>query len=73
VTWFDRPLPAPIYTPIVRRANATFMILARNSDKDGVASSIREIEEKFNSVAMYPYTFLNDEEFTQEFKEYVFS
>jgi hypothetical protein len=48
------------------------MILARNSDKDGVASSIREIEEKFNSVAMYPYTFLNDEEFTQEFKEYVF-
>lgn len=54
-----------------RRANATFIILARNSELKGVVESIQSIEDRFNRRYNYPYVFLNDEEFTDEFKEYV--
>ncbi|KAH8801849.1 glycosyltransferase family 15 protein [Flagelloscypha sp. PMI_526] len=51
------------------RANATFVILARNSDLSGTVQSIREVEDKFNRVYNYPYVFLNEEPFSDEFKE----
>lgn len=54
-----------------RRANATFVILARNSEIDGAVQSIRENEDKFNRKYKYPYVFLNEEPFTEEFKQYV--
>lgn len=54
---------------LVRRANATFVILARNSDMDGVLRSVRENEERFNRRYNYPYVLLNEEPFTDEFKE----
>lgn len=51
-----------------RRANATFVILARNTDLQGVIGSIREIEDRFNRQYNYPYVLLNEEEFTEDFK-----
>ena len=52
-----------------QRANATFLILARNSDLSGTVRSIREIEDRFNRKYRYPYVLLNDEPFTDEFKK----
>lgn len=52
-----------------RRANATLMILARNSDIDGVIQSIEQVESKFNRKFNYPWVLLNDVEFSAEFKK----
>jgi alpha 1,2-mannosyltransferase len=51
------------------RVKAAFVILARNSDLNGIRSSIRQIEDRFNRNFNYPYVFLNDESFTDEFKD----
>jgi alpha 1,2-mannosyltransferase len=53
------------------RANATFVILARNSDLDGTVRAVRSIEDRFNRDYHYPYVFLNDEPFTDDFKRFV--
>jgi alpha 1,2-mannosyltransferase len=50
------------------KANATFVILARNSDMDNTVRSVREVEDRFNTRHHYPFTILNDEPFTDEFK-----
>ena len=71
----------------IRKANATFVILgkahqttqlslltatlARNSDLNGVITSIKQMEDRFNKKYHYPYVLLNEEPFTQKFKEYV--
>ncbi|KAF7793212.1 hypothetical protein EIP86_004321 [Pleurotus ostreatoroseus] len=55
--------------PQTRRANATFVLLARNSDLNGVISSMKQMEDRFNKKYQYPYTFLNEEPFSKEFKE----
>jgi len=71
------PVPEEYYSPsgypnssqtIDRHANASFVILARNSDVDGTVRSIREIEDRFNRKYRYPYVFLNEEPFSDEFK-----
>ncbi|KAJ8078792.1 hypothetical protein PM082_013075 [Marasmius tenuissimus] len=54
-----------------RRANAAFVLLARNSDLNGVASSMRQMEDRFNRKYGYPYVFLNEEPFSEEFKQRV--
>ncbi|TRM59909.1 glycosyltransferase family 15 protein [Schizophyllum amplum] len=54
-----------------KRANATFIILARNSDLAGTVQSITEIEQRFNKRYQYPYVILNDQEFTADFKRTV--
>ncbi|KAJ7026979.1 glycosyltransferase family 15 protein [Mycena alexandri] len=51
-----------------KRANATFVILARNSDLDSTVRSVREVEDRFNRRHGYPFVLLNDEPFTEEFK-----
>lgn len=43
-------------------------MLARNSEINTAADSVRELEERFNKRFGYPWTFLNDEPFTDEFK-----
>lgn len=48
---------------------ACFVVLVRNSELDGIASTIEQIERTFNSKFDYPYVFLNDDEFTPEFIE----
>jgi len=56
---------------IDRRANATFVILARNREINAVIRSVREIENRFNRKYGYPYVFLNEEPFPEEFKRSV--
>ena len=53
------------------RANATLVMLARNSELDNVVSSMRSIERHFNQWFGYPWTFLNDVEFSALFREEV--
>ncbi|KAI0434025.1 nucleotide-diphospho-sugar transferase [Xylaria sp. FL1042] len=53
------------------RANAAFVVLARNKELDGVIQSIKSIERHFNRWYHYPYVFLNDGEFNQTFKDVV--
>lgn len=55
------------------RANATFVTLARNSDLWAVVGSIREVEDRFNHKYHYDWVFLNDDDFTDEFKKVVSS
>ncbi|BGP43134.1 hypothetical protein JCM10449v2_007158 [Rhodotorula kratochvilovae] len=52
------------------RANAAFVILARNSDVWEILESIRGIEDRFNRKYNYPYVFLNDQPFNEEFKRH---
>ena len=51
------------------KVKAAFVVLTRNSELDGVRQAIQQMESRFNHKFMYPYVFLNDEEFTEEFKE----
>lgn len=53
---------------VTRRANATLLMLARNSDADGAVRSVRELEDRFNHKYNYPWTFLNEEPFSEDFK-----
>jgi mannosyltransferase len=53
------------------RANAAFVVLARNKELDGVLQSIKSIERHFNRWFHYPYVFLNDGDFNSTFKEAV--
>lgn len=53
------------------RANATFVVLARNKELDGVLQSLKSVERHFNRWYHYPYVFLNDGEFDEHFKETV--
>ncbi|KAJ7279254.1 glycolipid 2-alpha-mannosyltransferase-domain-containing protein [Mycena rebaudengoi] len=46
------------------KANATFIILARNSDMDNAVRSMPRMEDRFNTRHPYPYVLLNDEPFT---------
>jgi len=43
-------------------------MLARNSDLEGALSSVRALEDRFNRRFGYPYVFLNEEEFSEDFK-----
>jgi alpha 1,2-mannosyltransferase len=58
-----------ITTDKKQKANATFLALVRNSELRDLQYSIRQLEETFNSKYQYPYVFLNDQEFTEEFKQ----
>ena len=51
-----------------RKANAAIVILCRNSDLDGLKQSLTQFEDRFNKKFKYPYVFLNEVEFTAEFK-----
>ncbi|KAF5329373.1 hypothetical protein D9619_009451 [Psilocybe cf. subviscida] len=55
-----------IYTQ--KRENATFVILCRNDQLWDAVKSVREIEDRFNRRYHYPYVFLNEVPFTEEFK-----
>lgn len=50
------------------RANAAFVVLARNKELDGVIQSIKSIERHFNRWFNYPYVFLNDGDFDETFQ-----
>ncbi len=46
--------------------------VARNTDLNGVLSSMKQMEDRFNKKFRYPYTLLNEQPFTPDFKAYVF-
>lgn len=54
--------------PDYKRQNATFLMLTRNNELEDVISTLENIESHFNQWFHYPYTFLNDEPFTEEFQ-----
>ncbi|KAJ3563454.1 hypothetical protein NP233_g8931 [Leucocoprinus birnbaumii] len=58
---------AVVNVPLVQRANATFYMLARNSDLDGVVATIEQVEKRFNRNFNYPYVLLNDVPFADKF------
>ncbi|ODV85724.1 glycosyltransferase family 15 protein [[Candida] arabinofermentans NRRL YB-2248] len=53
------------------RSNATLLTLVRNQELKDIVHTIRQIESTWNHNFHYPYTFISDEEFTQEFKDTV--
>ncbi|CAM0140857.1 unnamed protein product [Umbelopsis sp. WA50703] len=59
------------FAPQTGKANAAFIILARNSNEAGLLSSLQQNEEKFNKKYNYPYIILNDEMFTEEFRQVI--
>ena len=61
--------PPKIPDPKTRKANATFVVLARNGDIHGVAMSMKQAEDRFNKEFQYPWVFLNEEPFDDEFKK----
>jgi len=50
------------------RISATLLALVRNSELSGMLSSMRDLERTWNHKFNYPWTFLNDVPFTDEFK-----
>ncbi|KAI5899494.1 glycosyltransferase family 15 protein [Schizophyllum commune H4-8] len=58
-------------SPVGRKANAAIVMLARNSDLNGIVTSMKQMEDRFNKKFNYPYVFLNEAEFSSEFKERV--
>ncbi|KAH8927267.1 glycosyltransferase family 15 protein [Atractiella rhizophila] len=52
-----------------KRANAAFVSLVRNGELGSIKESMRSVEERFNRKAGYPWVFMNEVPFTEEFKE----
>eukprot|EP00866_Antonospora_locustae_P002058 jgi/Antlo1/2058/644 len=51
------------------KENAVILMLCRNSDLKNAVQSLEYFEDTFNRTYGYPYVFLNDVEFTEEFKD----
>lgn len=52
------------------REKAAFVVLARNSDLNGLRDAMQMMEDRFNKKYNYPWVFLNDEPFDDKFKEW---
>ncbi len=46
--------------------NATIVMLVRNRELNDALATMRQLEDRFNREYRYPWTFLNDEPFTDE-------
>ncbi|KAJ5160227.1 Glycolipid 2-alpha-mannosyltransferase 2 [Penicillium canariense] len=66
---FKSHQPQNFGTNSSERVNATFVTLARNSDIWDIAKSIRTVEDRFNRNYNYDWVFLNDKEFSDDFKK----
>lgn len=71
-------LDPPFYTgcqePVLNtssRASAALVMLARNQDVDGAVGSVRSVQQQFNQHFGYPWVFLNDKQWSPEFKRRV--
>jgi alpha 1,2-mannosyltransferase len=60
-------------SPPHRKAKAAFIVLARSGDLEGILSSMKELEDRFNKVFQYPWIFLSEEPFSDEFVQCVLS
>ncbi|KAJ2636064.1 alpha-1,2-mannosyltransferase ktr1 [Coemansia sp. RSA 1286] len=55
--------------PLQHPVRAAIVALVRNSDLFGLRLAMRQLEDRFNRNHQYPYIFLNDVPFTEEFKQ----
>jgi mannosyltransferase len=51
------------------RINATLLSLVRNNELKDMLQSVKDLERTWNRKFNYPWLFLNDEPFTEEFKK----
>ena len=56
----------------LRKANAVLVMLARNSEVNGAAEAVKQLEDRFNHKYHYPWVFLNDEPFSEDFIQCVY-
>jgi len=76
-TFLSSDIDSPFYVGCTvpdtsqRRANASLVVLARNSEVLDVVKSMKSMERHFNQWYNYPWVFLNDEPFDDTFKETV--
>ncbi|CAJ0845606.1 13003_t:CDS:2 [Entrophospora sp. SA101] len=61
------PTKDPELTNSTKRAKGVILILARNGELEGIKPSIEQLERYWNNKYNYPYVFLNDDDFTEEF------
>lgn len=54
--------------PLRGRQNATLVMLTSNSNVEGAVQSVHQVEDRFNRKYKYPWIFLNDEPFSDDFK-----
>jgi hypothetical protein len=54
----------------VQRANATFLMLSPNDDVNRAVITIKELEDRFNLKYGYPWVFLNEKPFSEDFKRW---
>ncbi|CAO3589924.1 unnamed protein product [Absidia cylindrospora] len=52
---------------------ACFVVLVRNSELQGIKNTVIQIEAQFNKRFQYPYVFLNDDYFTDQFVQEISS
>lgn len=52
-----------------QRTNATLLSLVRNKELKDLMKTMKDVERTFNSKFNYPWTFINDEPFSDEFKK----
>ncbi|KAJ7648364.1 glycosyltransferase family 15 protein [Mycena polygramma] len=77
--WHEPPYKTPVSenyylrpnSTMPRKANAAIVMILHNPDLDGVVKSMRQFEAKFNRKFGYPYVFLNEQPFSDEFKRTV--
>ncbi|KXN72197.1 glycosyltransferase family 15 protein [Conidiobolus coronatus NRRL 28638] len=55
----------------IGKTKSAFVVLVRNSELEDWVASMRELEDRFNHRYNYPYVFLNEQNFTQEFMDRV--
>lgn len=54
----------------IKLENATILVLCRNFELKDILSSMRSLEDRFNKDYHYPWTFLNDVPFDEDFKRW---
>ncbi|CAI4396113.1 AQG_2a_G0026830.mRNA.1.CDS.1 [Saccharomyces cerevisiae] len=60
-----------LQNPAYSKMNASFVMLTRNEEIEDVLKTMRSIEGRFNKWFKYPYVFLNDDPFTDHFKDQI--
>ncbi|GAA5895435.1 hypothetical protein JCM6882_006250 [Rhodosporidiobolus microsporus] len=67
----DRPKEASVRAPLGQvegTEKAAFVVLVRERELQGILRSIRQLEQRFNHRYHYPWIFLNEEAFSDNFK-----
>jgi alpha 1,2-mannosyltransferase len=53
-----------------RKVRAAFVVLVRDEDLWEMTTSMQQLEDRFNHWAQYDWVFLNDGDFSDQFKRY---